>query len=74
MSTDSHRLKEIDALRGLAALAVVLFHFTYQFGVMFPDTPTPPFQVAHGHFGVNLFFIISGVVIFMTLDQEKQLL
>lgn len=69
MSTNSSRLKEIDALRGLAALAVVLFHFTYQFGVMFPDTPTPPFQVAHGHFGVNLFFIISGFVIFMTLDR-----
>ena len=65
------RVSEIDALRGVAALAVVLFHYTTQFGVMFPGAPQMPLQVAHGHFGVNLFFIISGFVIFMTLDRTR---
>lgn len=71
MTITPTRLREVDALRGLAALAVVLFHFTTQFGVMFPGAPQTPLQVAHGHFGVNLFFIISGFVIFMTLDRTE---
>lgn len=71
MTISPTRLKEVDALRGLAALAVVLFHFTTQLGVMFPGTPQTPLQVAHGHFGVNLFFVISGFVIFMTLDRTS---
>ncbi len=28
-ATDSGRLRSIDALRGIAAIAVVLFHFTW---------------------------------------------
>lgn len=71
MTITRTRLREVDALRGLAALAVVLFHFTTQFGVMFPGTPQTHLQVAQGHFGVNLFFIISGFVIFMTLDRTE---
>ena len=63
------RLSELDALRGVAALAVVLFHYTTRFGQLYPEVVQTPLQVPHGHFGVNLFFIISGFVIFMTLDR-----
>lgn len=31
------RLTEVDALRGVAALAVVLFHYTSQFAALYPD-------------------------------------
>jgi peptidoglycan/LPS O-acetylase OafA/YrhL len=65
------RLEEVDALRGVAAMAVVLFHFTTRFFELYPHTPPPPFQVSLGHYGVNLFFIISGFVIFMTLDRTQ---
>ena len=65
------RLTEVDALRGVAALAVVLFHYTSQFAARYPDAPRTALQVPHGHFGVNLFFIISGFVIFMTLDRTR---
>ena len=63
------RLSQVDALRGLAALAVILFHFTTRF----TDLYRPELQLSvafpYGHFGVNLFFIVSGFVIFMTLEN-----
>jgi peptidoglycan/LPS O-acetylase OafA/YrhL len=67
----SQRLTQIDALRGLAALAVVGFHYTTRFDQVFPDQPPSPFALPWGHLGVNLFFIISGFVIFMTLDRAR---
>lgn len=68
----SRRLAEVDALRGVAALAVVLFHFTTRFMELYAPAGTPSFTVPHGHYGVNLFFIISGFVIFMTLDRTHR--
>jgi peptidoglycan/LPS O-acetylase OafA/YrhL len=63
------RLVEIDALRGVAALAVVLFHYTTHFTKLFGASPPPTISFSMGHYGVNLFFIISGFVIFMTLEK-----
>lgn len=63
-SIQSGRIKELDALRGIAALFVVLFHFSL-------DLPkvNPIFQF--GVTGVDMFFILSGFVIFMTLNKIK---
>lgn len=74
MSTDTapRRMLEIDALRGLAAMAVVLFHYTTRLQELYPATPTALWSVPWGHYGVNLFFILSGFVIFMTLERAKQ--
>jgi peptidoglycan/LPS O-acetylase OafA/YrhL len=68
----SRRLVEVDALRGLAALAVVLFHFTTRFTELFHPDSVPVVNVSYGHYGVNLFFIISGFVIFMTLEKTAR--
>ncbi len=69
-STDrAVRLIEVDALRGLAAISVVLFHFTSKFQDLYPGGGMPAYSFLHGHYGVNLFFVISGFVIFMTLDK-----
>lgn len=62
---------EIDALRGLAALAVVLFHYTTRFDELYGHTTAPLAVVSWGHYGVNLFFMISGFVIFMTLERTR---
>ncbi|MBF0505096.1 MAG: acyltransferase [Candidatus Omnitrophica bacterium] len=76
-----HRLTELDAMRGLAALAVLLFHFTaaYQYlysigryGKNFTMHTLPPFTFNYGNLGVHLFFMISGFVIFMTLNNTKK--
>lgn len=66
------RLVEVDALRGLAALAVVLFHYTTRFTQLFEANSLPTFSFPDGHYGVNLFFIISGFVIFMTLEKTSR--
>lgn len=68
-SSSSHRLVEVDALRGLAAMAVVLFHYTTRFNELFQTGSSPTISFPDGHYGVNLFFIISGFVIFMTLEK-----
>lgn len=58
------RIEELDALRGLAALAVVLFHYTL-------ETEQTRSYFTVGCMGVDLFFIISGFVIFMTIQKSK---
>lgn len=67
-----HRLTEIDALRGVAAMLVVLFHYTTRFDELYGHTAPPLFSVPWGHLGVNLFFMISGFVIFMTLARTSR--
>jgi len=60
------RLQPLDALRGIAAIGVVLFHFSlghedYESIFRFGTT------------GVDLFFILSGFVIFMSLQKADSL-
>ena len=58
------RLAGLDALRGLAAVAVVLFHYTTGYQRFFDSSGSHPlFTLPSGCFGVQLFFCISGFVI-----------
>jgi len=70
----SKRLPEIDALRGIAALGVVLFHYMVAFADHYDHSSEifPGFRYfRYGKHGVELFFIISGFVIFMSLERTK---
>jgi peptidoglycan/LPS O-acetylase OafA/YrhL len=67
----SGRLEELDALRGLAAVAVVLFHLTWRYDTMVPGAVGTPWGVPWGKYGVEIFFGISGFVIFMTLSRTR---
>lgn len=60
------RIRELDALRGIAALAVVLFHFTIMLG-----RTQSELGLNIGCMGVDMFFIISGFVIFMTIQRVE---
>jgi peptidoglycan/LPS O-acetylase OafA/YrhL len=73
MGTDepATRLNELDALRGIAALLVVCFHYSYQFTHFFPAGHGTQSGIVWGRYGVELFFAISGFVIFMTLLKAK---
>lgn len=64
------RIVELDAVRGVAALMVVLCHYTtwHVQSVGFSST-VPFFEFWEGKFGVYLFFIVSGFVIFLTLEK-----
>lgn len=49
---------------------VLLYHYTTRFSELFPHALIP-FSFPAGEFGVELFFVISGFVITMTLDRSK---
>jgi peptidoglycan/LPS O-acetylase OafA/YrhL len=55
----------------MAALAVVLYHYTFGYTqVVGRHMPGLDLIATDGHFGIYLFFIISGFVIFMTLERS----
>ncbi|RCH54370.1 hypothetical protein DJ568_13875 [Mucilaginibacter hurinus] len=58
------RILELDAFRGIAAVMVVCFH--YVLGTEFKDT-----VFILGGTGVDLFYIISGYVILMTVERSR---
>lgn len=65
------RITELDSLRGIAALCVVLYHFSHSYNVNTESNFNAGLDFKYGHFGVPLFFIISGFVIFMTINKVK---
>lgn len=70
----SKRIIELDIFRGIAAFSVVLFHYTSRYNIVFETNTMDWFEFSYGHYGVQLFFIISGFVIFMTLEGSKNAL
>ncbi|MDO9380908.1 MAG: acyltransferase [Nocardioidaceae bacterium] len=65
------RLRSLDALRLVAALAVVAFHFTARENVAWGTAVENVFPrvgeiTAYGYLGVHVFFLISGFVILMS--------
>jgi peptidoglycan/LPS O-acetylase OafA/YrhL len=72
MNNIKGRLYELDSIRGLTALAVVLFHYSTMYQVAFKHVKEPYYlDFKYGHLGVQLFFMISGFVIYMTLTKCK---
>jgi peptidoglycan/LPS O-acetylase OafA/YrhL len=67
-----HRYKSIDALRAFAALAVMAFHYEplLTVGPFSRDMDTQILYSHLGLMGVELFFVISGFVILLTLDRD----
>ncbi len=60
---------QIDGLRGIAAVLVLLFHATTRYDLEYIHRDALPFSVPWGSLGVHLFFAISGFVILMTLRR-----
>ena len=61
------RIKELDAFRGLAALSVVIYHYTTIYSKDF--NVNTPFYFSYGWLGVPFFFILSGFVITLTIEN-----
>ena len=55
----NHKILQIQGLRSLAVLAVVLYHLNFSF-------------IPGGYVGVDIFFVISGFLITDLLLREKE--
>lgn len=64
-----NNLSSIQALRGLAALSVMFFHFRWNVNLSYPGLGDKLF--GWGAIGVDLFFIISGFVITLSASKLK---
>jgi len=68
------RYLELDSMRGLAALMVVVYHYsTWHEQSLGYSSTTPLFNFWQGSLGVELFFMISGFVIFMTIGNKTSI-
>ena len=65
------RFETLDAFRGIAALGVILVHYTFGYRVHYGQLFSEKYDFQYGYLGVQFFFIISGFVIFLTLDYSR---
>ncbi|MBN9299436.1 MAG: acyltransferase [Filimonas sp.] len=63
----NHRFFQLDSLRGIAAFVVMLHHYFAIYDRDFKHNFFVPPVFMYGFYGVELFFIISGFVIYYTL-------
>jgi peptidoglycan/LPS O-acetylase OafA/YrhL len=59
---DGGVLRNIQALRALAALAIVFVHATHEPGLSMP--------FSYGDFGIHIFFVISGFIVCYIADRD----
>lgn len=70
------RVEFLDSLRGLASIAVVLSHYFIAYGIdiRFKVITYSPFHFFFDGFAaVTFFFILSGFVLTLSLDKEKEI-
>lgn len=59
-----------DYLRALAAVGVVLFHYTVRFSELFEQSEGILVSVPYGYMGVTTFFVLSGFLTVLTLKED----
>ena len=67
----SGRLRELDAIRGLAAIAVMLSHYTTRYDEIYGHLPGVPVFVTQGSY--LLLFMITGFAIALTLEKRQSI-
>ncbi len=67
------RLPQLDALRGIAVLWVILFHWTDRYSQLYSVDQRSWLNIPDGRYGVHLFFMISGFVILLTIDKTRSI-
>jgi peptidoglycan/LPS O-acetylase OafA/YrhL len=65
------RILELDAIRAISCLNLLLFHFTYVYTNKYGFTSPLAMTFPYGKYGVQLFFILSGFVNTMTLVGKR---
>ena len=67
----NNRFVELDALRAIAAIIVLISHYSWGYHHYFNILKPENLYFKYGDWGVQFFFIISGFVIFMTLEKVQ---
>jgi peptidoglycan/LPS O-acetylase OafA/YrhL len=62
-AADSHEIRALTGIRGVAAIWVVLVHHLAVFQLMFPATDILDRPISRGPLGVDLFFLLSGFIL-----------
>jgi len=70
-ATDSNRLNAIEGLRGYLALWVLVCHVLWASGLQANALSGLPKLLRMGEYAVDLFIIVSGFVIFLSLDSRS---
>jgi peptidoglycan/LPS O-acetylase OafA/YrhL len=80
---ETKKLIELEALRGIAAIVVLMHHFMLGFtprlhGLLYPDQPysvfgTPAFAFVNGSAAVVVFFVLSGFVLTVGILRSQNI-
>ena len=66
---DIHRYEFVDSLRGLAILLVIVTHVA---SISRPSLPILRLMAARGAYGVQLFYIVSALTLFLSMHQRTR--
>ena len=72
-SPQSPKIGSINTLRFIAAICVLFYHFTFVFyhkDIAYVNIPFLRYIFKYGYLGVDLFFIISGFVISLSIENR----
>lgn len=70
--TENGKLDYIDALRGIAALSIVIYHVYGIAGSAYPLYIIPDRFIGLALTGIPLFFIISAFTLYLSLDKKEK--
>lgn len=73
MATLNNRISLLDSFRAIAIIPVLLYHFFSRWPTYYPYKNQYDF-FHYGYMGVYFFFVISGFVIFYTLNHTENML
>jgi peptidoglycan/LPS O-acetylase OafA/YrhL len=65
----AHRLRHLDGLRGIAAVWVMMYHYSQNYDHNFGHPKDLGWSISFGSYAFLLFFMISGFVILMSVDR-----
>ena len=67
-----NRIFELDSIRGLSAIAVLTYHYFFRYNEIYGHPSIATSWSYFGSYGVQLFFMVSGFVIYWSIGSIKR--